>query len=269
MVIVRPASRWTLISPSELWQFRELGIMLAQREISVRYRQSILGVLWVIIQPAVTVLVFSLLFNRLLGVPSAAGVPYPVHSYSGLILWGFFAGSVGRSAQVLVANRGLLTKVYFPRVFIPLSVILASLVDLIAAGVVFGVLLVATQTVPSGNLLLIPVSLLMAVSCSIGMALLVSAMNVRYRDVQQAVPFILQLMMYCSPIIYPIEKIPEQWHWLYSMNPMVLPIQLFRSAVLGTPIDVPFVNGVAIAFTLLVLGLWYFHATERRFADIV
>jgi lipopolysaccharide transport system permease protein len=253
----------------ELWQYRDLLYFVTRRDISVRYKQTTLGILWAVIQPFATMVVFSVFLGRLAGVPSD-GIAYPVFSYLGLLPWMYFSGAVTRSAASLVNNPGLLTRVYFPRVLIPLSAILSALVDFAAASLVLGVLMLWYGITPAPTaVLLIPLVLITAFVAS-GVGVWLAALNVRFRDVQYAVPFLMQIWMFGTPVVYPAGIVPERWRGLFALNPMTGLIEGYRSVTLGTTIDWRTLGvSVASAVVIAVLGFWQFRRVEATFADVI
>lgn len=254
----------------ELWNFRELLYFLVWRDLKVRYKQSALGVLWIILQPLVTMLIFTIVFNRLLGVPSGSTLPYPVVTYAALLPWTYFAYSVSRSSTSLVANTSLVSKIYFPRLFIPLSGILPGLADFAVSFVLLLAMMLYYRISPTAEIVLLPMALLLTMITALGVSLWLSALHVRYRDVQYLVPFLIQVWMYATPIIYPITVIPAQWRWLYSLNPMVGVVQYFRRVLLGDP-SFGGLNWISVLISLVLFasGLLIFRRFERTFADII
>ena len=253
----------------EIWHYRDLLYFLTWREISIRYKQTVLGFLWAIIQPVMTMVVFTVFLGKLAKVPSD-GIPYPVFSYLGLLPWMYFANAVTRSSSSLVGNANLLSKVYFPRVLIPFSGTLSALVDFVIAFAILLVLMVMYKVpfVPS-LLFFIPLTALTAVAATaVGMWL--SALNVQYRDVQHAIPFLMQIWMYATPVVYPTSVVPERWRLVFALNPMSGVIQAYRDAVLGRAIDWISLGVSSIVIVVVsVIGSWQFRRMERRFADIV
>jgi lipopolysaccharide transport system permease protein len=259
---------------SNVWRFRELVYFLAWRDVKVRYKQTALGVSWVVLQPLITTVVFSLLFGGLLKVPSGS-VPYPVFACAALVPWNYFAGSLGRASTSLVTNASLLTKVYFPRMVIPLSGVLASLVDATVAFCVLLALMIHYHVAIPPSALLLPLFMLQAIVTALGFSLWFSALNVRFRDVTYLIPFVIQIWMYVTPVIYATTLIPERWRFLLVLNPMTGVVEGFRWALLGIapaslgqgPLAI-LVPGL-VAVLVLISGAYYFRATERTFADIV
>jgi lipopolysaccharide transport system permease protein len=252
-----------------LWQYRELFYFLTWRDVKVRYKQSILGILWIIIQPLVTMVVFTVLFNRILGVDSGSEIPYPVFTYVALLPWTYFSGVLGRGSVSLVSDRNMIAKIYFPRLIVPMAHVIAGLLDFIISFVILLGLMAYYGIFPTGRLMFLPLALFVAVITSTGFILWLSALNVQYRDVQYVAPFLVQILMYATPIIYPISRIPEGWLWLYSLNPMVGVIQSFRWVLLGDSFSGVNVGSVFVALLLLISGVIYFRKTERVFADVV
>lgn len=267
---IKPAKGWLSIDFKELWRYRELIYFLTWRDIKVRYKQAVLGVAWAILQPLMTMVIFTVIFGTLLGTPSQ-GIPYPLFSLSALLPWQLFSSALQRSSTSLVGNANLLTKIYFPRLAIPLASIFAALVDFLISFVVLIGVMVYYHYTPGWNALWLPLLMLLALLTALAVGLWLSALNVQYRDIQQLVPFLIQVWMYASPIVYPIETIPAGiWRWLYGLNPMVGVIQGFRWALLGgAPPDMTLIISVAMVLILLVSGLYYFRRMEKTFADIV
>ncbi|MBP1692243.1 MAG: type transporter [Chloroflexi bacterium] len=273
-VVIEPSRGWFNLKLKAVWRYRELLYFLAWRDVKVRYKQTALGVTWVVLQPVISMLVFSGLFGVLLQVPTG-GVPYPLFVLSGLLPWQYFANSLTKSSNSLVDNTTLITKVYFPRLVVPLSAVLGGLVDFGIAAVVLGLLMVYYHTPVGPELLLLPLFLLLAMLTALGFGLWLSALNVRYRDVKQLMPFIVQVWMYLTPVVYGAALIPERFRWLLALNPMTGVVGGFRWAILGEQVQETQAFGplftVSVAISLLVLagGAVYFRHTERTFADII
>lgn len=270
VIHLRPAKGWLGINFKELWRYRELIFFLTWRDIKVRYKQAVLGITWAVLQPILTVLIFTVIFGVLLRTPSQ-GLPYPLFALSALLPWQLFATALQRSSISLVGNANLITKIYFPRLAIPLSTVFAALVDFAVSLIVLFVVMIYYQHYPGINTLWLPLIILLALLTALAVGLWLSALNVQYRDVQHMVPFIIQVWMYASPIVYPIETIPEgTWRLLYGLNPMVGVIQGFRWALLGTAQpDLTMLISIGVVVVLLVSGLYYFRRMEKTFADIV
>jgi len=269
-IYLRPSKGWLSIDFKELWRYRELIFFLTWRDIKVRYKQAVLGVAWAILQPLLTMLIFTVIFGILLETPSQ-DLPYPLFTLSALLPWQLFASALQRSSISLVGNANLITKIYFPRLAIPISSVFAALVDFAVSFMVLLGVMIYYQYWPGLNILWLPIIVLLALLTALSVGLWLSALNVQYRDIQQMVPFIIQVWMYASPIVYPIETIPAGvWRWLYGLNPMVGVIQGFRWALLGgEQPDITMLISVAVVFLILVSGLFYFRRMEKTFADIV
>ena len=263
---------WSALGLRELWKYRELLYFLTWRTILVRYKQAVMGVAWAVLQPLLTMVVFTVVFNKALGIKSpSADVPYAVFSFSGLLPWNFFAGALSRSGVSLVGNANLLTKVYFPRLVIPISAVLAGLVDLAISFVVLLGLMAAYGIAPTWHIVFVPVFVALAFVTSLAVSLWLSALNVLYRDVQYVIPFLVQLWMFVSPVIYPISKIPAgPLRTAFVLNPMTGVIGGFRWALLGQQFPGGYVwVSLAVIGMLFVSGLFYFKRIERVFADVV
>jgi len=265
-----PSAGWRLPDLRELWQYRELLSSFIARDLKVRYKQTVLGAAWAILQPLLLMVVFTLFFSHVLRV-SSGGVPYPVFAYIGLLVWTYFASTVAKLGSCLVEQQGLMTKVYFPRLVVPLSSLLVGLVDLAVASAVLGLLLAVYRIAPSPTMLAAPLFLAAAVVTALAFGLWLAALNVEYRDVQHLIPFVLQTWFFATPIFYPASLVPERYHVLFWLNPMVGVVEGMRWAVLGN-VAAPDREALAsIAAVLLVLfgGLLYFRHVEDSFADVV
>jgi lipopolysaccharide transport system permease protein len=273
-VIIETSRGWFNLKLKAVWSYRELLYFLIWRDVKVRYKQTALGVAWVVVQPLISMLVYSGIFGVLLSVPTA-GVPYPLFVLSGLLPWQYFAGSLTRSSNSLIENTNLITKIYFPRLMIPLSAVLSGLVDFSVSTVLLGVLMAFYRVAPTPAVLLLPAFLLLAILTALGFSLWLSALNVHYRDVKQLIPFITQIWMYLTPVVYGASLIPERYRWLLSLNPMTAAVSGFRWALLGGALYETPLSGllllVSALISLLVLfsGAVYFRRTERTFADII
>jgi lipopolysaccharide transport system permease protein len=269
VIVIRPSRGWVSLRLNELWEYRELLYFLVWRDIKVRYKQTVLGAAWAIIQPFSTMVVFSLFFGRLAGVPSD-GLPYPIFSYAALLPWNYFAHSLSEASNSLVGSANLIRKVYFPRLVIPLSSVLSGLVDF---GIAFSVLLgmmVHFSVRPMWGILLLPLLLLLALVTALGVGLWLSALNVKYRDVRYAIPFLTQFWMFATPVAYPSSLLSEPWRTLYGLNPMAGVVEGFRWALLGTqPPSAMITVSALVAVLLLVSGAFYFRQVEKTFADEV
>jgi lipopolysaccharide transport system permease protein len=267
---IRPAPRWPHLDLRELWQYRELLGRLAWRDIAVRYKQTSIGVAWAILQPFLTMVVFTFVFGRFANFPSN-DVPYPIFTYSALLPWTFFASAVALASTSIVSNRGLVTKVYFPRILLPLAGVTVPIVDFLLASIVLFGMMVWFQVWPGLAILLAPAFLAMAYVAALGVALFLSAVNVRYRDVPYAIPFVLQIWLYLSGVVYAISALPERWQWLLALNPMTAVIRGFQWGVIGgsAPDLGKTLVSVAATATFILVGLWYFRRSEPRFADTI
>jgi len=268
--IIEPKSGWVPVDLKELWNYRELLYFLTKRDIKVRYKQTVLGGLWAIIQPAFTMVVFTLFFGRLAKVPSD-GIPYPIFVYVGLLPWTYFANALSASGNSLVGSANLITKVYFPRIIIPASASLAGLLDFFIAMLVLAAMMIYYQFLPNVGIVLFPFLVVLTFLCAVGVGLWLSALNVEYRDIRYVIPFLIQLWMFVSPVIYPVSLVGEKYRWLLALNPMGGVIQAYRSCIFWhLPIDW-FLLGLStiIILFLFTSGLYYFRRMERYFADVV
>ena len=267
---IEPEKGWAPLDLRELWNYRELLYFLTKRDIKVRYKQTVLGGLWAIIQPVFTMVVFTLFFGRLAKVPSD-GIPYPIFVYVGLLPWTYFANALSASGNSLVGSSNLITKVYFPRLIIPTSASLAGLLDFFIAMLVLAAMMAYYQFVPNVGIVLFPFLVGLTFLCAVGVGLWLSALNVQYRDIRYVIPFLIQLWMFVSPVIYPVSIVKEEYQWLLALNPMGGVIEAYRASLLGhMPVDWSLL-GLSSAMILLILitGLYYFRRMEKVFADVV
>jgi lipopolysaccharide transport system permease protein len=268
-ILIRPAKGWVNIGLKELWEYRELLYFLTWRDVKVRYKQTVLGATWAIIQPLFTMVVFTVFFGRLAKIPSD-GVPYPVFAYAALLPWMYFAQSMNQASNSIVGNANLITKVYFPRLVVPIAAVLPGLVDFAIAFLVLLVMMVFYGILPGGATVLLPGFLLLAVVTSLGFGLWLSALNVKYRDVHHVTPFLTQVWLFATPVVYPSSLVPEPWRTLSGLNPMVGVVEGFRWALLGTnPPGLMLWASAAMAVSVLVGGVFYFRRVEKTFADLV
>jgi len=270
IVIVKPSKGWISLKLDELWEYRELLYFLTWRDIKVRYKQTVLGAAWAIIQPFFTMVVFSLFFGKLAKVPSD-GIPYPIFAYAALVPWTFFASGLNQSANSLVGDANLIKKVYFPRLAIPISIVIAGVVDFVLAFIVLLGMMVFYGIFPTLNIIWLPFLLLLTFVTSLGTGLWLAALNVQFRDVRYTVPFLTQFWLFASPIAYPSSLLSEPWRTLYGINPMVGVVEGFRWALLGTdtaPGPIMIVSSL-VALALLIGGAYYFRRLEKSFADVV
>jgi len=270
VTVIKPAPRWPHLGLRELWQYRELLGRLAWRDVAVRYKQTSIGVAWAILQPFLTMVVFTFIFGRFANFPSN-GVPYPIFTYSALLPWTYFASAVALASTSLVSNRGLVTKVYFPRILLPLAGVTVPIVDFLLASVVLIAMMAWYDVWPSMAVVFAPLFLAMAYIAALGVALFLSAVNVRYRDVPYAIPFLLQIWLYLSGVVFAIDALPQRWQWLLAVNPMTAVISGFQWGILGASAPHLGTTLVSVAATVvfIVVGLWYFRRSEPRFADTI
>jgi lipopolysaccharide transport system permease protein len=269
VVKIRPAESWVPLNLKQVWEYRELLYFLIWRDVKVRYKQTILGAAWAIIQPLFTMIIFTLFFGRLAGVPSD-NIPYPVFVYAGLLLWTFFSNAFASSGNSLVGSQNLLTKVYFPRIIIPAASVGAGLIDLAIAFVVLIGLMLYYGIAVTSAVMLVPVIIVLLTLLALGVGMWASALNVKYRDVRFALPFLIQLWMFVSPIIYPSSFLPLKWRWLLKLNPLTGLIDNFRAGLFGSRIEwTSLAISTAITFAILVYAAYAFKRMERTFADIV
>ena len=253
----------------DLWFYRELLYFLTLRDIKVRYKQTLMGAVWVVIQPLMTMLIFTLIFNKFARLDTK-DIPYPLFAYSGLLLWTFFSNAVTSGTYSLVNNSHLVTKVYFPRVFIPAAALAAGMVDLGIASLLLIALAIYYGVSPSWGILLVPLIVLLAAMLALGAGLLASALTVKYRDLRHALPFVMQFWMFASPVIYPTNIVPEQWRWILLINPMTGILEGFRAALTGQAFDWSLITVSAVASTvLLVVAFYVFRGLEDTFADVI
>jgi lipopolysaccharide transport system permease protein len=267
-LVIQPRSGWIAIDWRELWNTREILAFLILRDVKVRYKQTVLGVLWAALQPLFTMLIFTVIFGRFAKIPSE-GLPYAVFVFAGLLPWTFFSNAVGQASGSLVNQQALLTKIYLPRLFVPGAAVGGGLVDLGISGVVFLVIMAYYRIWPSWGFLAVPLLVALTTAAALGIGLALAALTVTYRDFRYVVPFMIQSWMYISPVIYPVSVVPAQYQWLLALNPMAGIIDAFRSALLGLPWNYTTLAVSSISsLLLLAYGLFYFRKTERRFADV-
>lgn len=270
ITVIAPGKKISFADLAAVWQYRELGYFLVKRDISVRYKQTVLGGLWAILQPTLAMVVFSVFLGRMAGVPSD-GVPYPVFVYAGLLPWTYFAGALSGASESMVGSANLITKVYFPRIIVPAAAVLVGLVDLLVASAVLVMLMLYYGLAPGPSAVLLPALVALTALCAAGAGFWLSALNVEYRDIRYTVPFLIQLWMFSSPVIYPSGIVPEKYQWLFALNPMAGLLKAFRAALLGhQAVDwgALGVSSLVIA-GLLFSGLIYFRRMERTFADVI
>ncbi len=267
--VLRPGCAGPLLDVRQMWQYRELLWFLGLRDIQVRYKQTLLGAAWAVIQPFVLMIVFSVVFGKMLKVGQSIDVAYPIFAYAGLLPWTFFANAVTASSNALAANSQMLRKIYFPRIMLPISAVGAPLADYVIAFVVLVAMMFWYGVSVSAGMLLIPLLVLSTIIAATGIGVLMSAVTVRYRDFRHIVPFMIQIGLFITPVIYPL-KVDSAWHWLLQLNPMSGTISAFRAAVLGTPIDfASWAISLASAVAIGWVALWLFRRNERTFADLI
>jgi lipopolysaccharide transport system permease protein len=266
---IKPVKGWVVIDLKEFWRYRELLYFLVWREVKVRYKQTVLGATWAILQPLLMMVVFSLFFGKFMKVPRQ-GISYPLFSYAAILPWMLFSEGISRSANSLIQGSGLITKVYFPRIIMPLSGVVSPLVDFFFAFLVYVGLMFYYGFPPSGKLLLLPIFVVLALVTALSVGLWLSAINVQYRDVRYAIPFLIQFWFFASPVVYASTSLPQSWQLIYSLNPMVGVIEGFRWVLLGTEPPKPLmIVSISIVFVIMITGAFYFRRMEKSFADLV
>lgn len=270
-LVIEARKGWSALDWSELWRYRELLYFLTWRDVKIRYKQTVLGAAWALLQPFATMLVFSVFFGRLAGLDNrTGGVPYPIYVYAGLLAWTFFANAVTSSSNSVVSSANLISKVYFPRLIIPLAAVGVSLVDFAVSSLLLLGMMVYYHIAPSAQLAWAPLFLAGTLLTATGVGMLLAALIVSYRDFRYVVPFMMQLWLFISPVIYPVTIIPARWRWLLALNPMTGFIDGFRAAFLGQSFDWTNILISSLAATLVfMVGAFYFRNVERRFADII
>lgn len=266
---VRPAGAWEGLALGELWEYRELAYFLVWRDIKVRYKQTVLGIGWAALQPIITVIVFSVIFGRLADLPSDA-VPYPIFTLVALLPWQLFSSAFASAANSVVGSASLVSKVYFPRLIVPIAAVLTTLVDFAIWLILLAVLMVWYRVAPTMHVVWLPALTLLALGIAFGIGLWVAALNVRYRDVRYLLPFVLQVWLFATPVAYSLELVPREWRLLYGLNPLVGVVQGFRWSLVGS--EAPgalLVLAVAITAVVIAFGAYYFRRTEDYFADLI
>lgn len=268
VTVIQPRRGWIAIDWSELWEARELLYFLVLRDVSVRYKQTVLGVLWAVLQPLFSMLIFTVVFGKLAKMPSD-GQPYAVFVYAGLLPWTFFANAVTGASQSLVNQQSLLTKIYLPRLFVPSASVGGGLVDLLVSFGVLACVMLFYGVSPGSGVLALPFLVLLTIIAALGVGLALAAITVTYRDFRYVIPFMVQAWMYISPVIYPVSLVPAKWQWLLAINPMVGIIDAFRSSLLDQPWNwLTLLISTLSASVMFAYGLFFFRKTERRFADV-
>jgi lipopolysaccharide transport system permease protein len=269
LVSIRPGGTWSPLSLRDLWSYRELLYFLIWRDVKVRYKQTLLGAVWAVIQPLFAMLIFTLFFGRLAGIPSD-GIPYPLFAYAGLLPWMFFSNAVTNSGNSLVGSSNLITKVYFPRMIIPGASAAAGLVDFGISFVILVVLMAHYGVSITAGVLMMPALVVLTMLLALGVGMWLSALNVKYRDVRHALPFLIQLWMFATPIVYPSSIMPARWRWALAINPMAGIIEGYRSSLFGREMDWPMLGiSAGITVALLVCSAYAFRRMEKTFADVV
>jgi lipopolysaccharide transport system permease protein len=270
VIFLRPSRGWIHLDLKDLWLFRELIYFLTWRDVKVRYKQTLLGAGWAILQPLINMVVLSVIFGRFANMPTE-GIPRPIYTFTALLPWGLFSKALSDAGRSMLANRSMITKIYFPRLIIPLSSVLGGLVDFSIQFVILLMMMLFYQYSPTIAVVTLPLFLLLALATALGFGLWLSALNVLYRDVNYILPFLIQLWLLVTPVAYSSSVVPEQWQWLYALNPMVGVVEGFRWALLdASPPDIQtLVISTGITIIVLVTGMYYFRRMERTFADLV
>ena len=267
--VLRPETAGVQLNLADLWAYRELLYFLTWRDVKVRYKQTLMGVAWVVIQPLLTMLIFAVVFTRFVNLADGR-LPYPLFAYAGLLLWTFFSISVSSGTNSLISNSSLVTKVYFPRAFIPAAAVGAGLVDLLVGAVPLLGLAVYYRVPLTWGLLLLPFFVLLCAALGLSVGMIASALTVRYRDLRHALPFLLQLWMFASPVLYPLSLVPPQWRWAFALNPLTGVLEGFRASLTGTGFDWSLVAVPLVAAPVLVCVAYYiFRRLEDTFADVI
>jgi lipopolysaccharide transport system permease protein len=269
LMVLRPTACWSPLNLRELWAYRELLVFLTWRDVQVRYKQTLLGAAWAIIQPLATMLIFTLFFGKLAGMPSE-NIPYPLFAYAGLLPWTFFSNAVTNSGNSVVGSSNLITKVYFPRMIIPAAAVGSGLVDFAIAFVILIGLMAYYHVAITWSVLMLPMLVILTTLLALGVGMWMSALNVKYRDIRYALPFLIQLWMFASPIIYPASIVPERWRWVLALNPLTGIIEGYRSALFGHPFDGTTLSlAGTMTMAILIYAAYDFRRMEKTFADLV
>lgn len=270
VVFIKPSRGWVLPEIHDIWAYRELLYFLVWRDLKVRYKQTVLGILWAIIKPFSMMVIFSIFFGKFAKIPSE-GIPYPIFTYAALLPWSYFSQSLNACSNSLVGSSHLITKVYFPRLVIPISSVLSGLVDFaIAFSILLGMMFYY-QIIPTLTILLLPLLVLMAMATALGAGLWLSALNVQYRDIRFTLSFLVQFWFFATPVVYPISLVPQRWRFIYSLNPMVGVVEGFRGVLLGKGqiIGPIFIVSMIVIVCIIITGSFYFKRMEKGFADVV
>jgi lipopolysaccharide transport system permease protein len=269
-IVLEPSHGWRSVDLAELWRYRELLFFFVWRDVKVRYKQTLLGVIWVLIRPILSVILFTLIFGKLAKMPSD-GLPYPVFVLAAMIPWNFFAGALASGSNSVQSNAHLITKVYFPRIVIPTASVFSGFVDVVITFALVIVLMLWYGIVPPVEAVItVPFLFLVTIVVALGMSFWLGALNVAYRDVGNAVPFLLQIWLYATPVVYPLSRVPEKWRWIVVLNPMTGVVEAFRGALFGRPWPaIPLALTCGLGLILLITGVFYFRRVENTFADTV
>ena len=269
-LVIEPSPAWRPVDLREVWRYRELLYFFVWRDVKVRYKQTVLGVAWAVIQPLFAMIIFAFFFGRVAKLPSD-GIPYPLFCYAGLLPWTFFANALANGSQSLLGSSNLVTKVYFPRILVPAAAVATGLVDFAFALLMLVPLMWWKSTAPAaGAFAMVPLLILITFLLAFGLSTWLSALIVRYRDVRHVVPFVIQIWMFATPIIYPLSFIPSKWRWAVSLNPMAAVVEAFRASIFGRPVDsAGLLYAAVVALILIASGSIYFRRLERLFADVM
>jgi len=270
MIHIAPSKGWISMGLKDIWEYRELLGIFVWRDLKVRYRQTVIGALWAILQPLLTMVIFSIFFGRLAGIPSDE-IPYPIFSFAGLVPWTFFANSINQASNSLVNSADMIKKIYFPRITMPMAAVLASFVDFVLAFIILLGMMLYYDFIPTINVIWLPLLILLTMMTGLGVSFWLSALNVQFRDVRYMIPFITQAWLFATPVAYPSSLLTEPWRTIYGINPMVGVIEGFRWALLGTdaaPEHLIIVSFI-VAFFIFISGAVYFRRMEKTFADVI
>lgn len=270
LIIIKPKKGWQIIDFKELRQYRDLLFFLVIRDIKVKYKQTVLGGLWAIIQPLFSMIIFTIFFGRLAKIPSD-GIPYPIFNFTAMVVWTYFSGAINSAGNSLIGDSRLISKVYFPRLFIPLAPVIAGLLDFLIAFILLIGMMLYYKIIPTGMILFVPVLVFLMTLAACGTGMFLAALNAKFRDIRYAIPFLIQLWLFASPIVYPASLVPERYRLIYALNPMCGIIEGFRSSLLGAtsfPWAMVAISSL-VSIVMFLIGLQYFKQTERYFADII
>ncbi len=271
LVVIEASNAWVPVNVGDLWTYRELLFILAWRDLKVRYKQTVVGIIWIVMQPLLMTVIFTIFLGSLARVPSAGQVPYAIFVYAGLVLWTFFSGAISVGGQSLLGNSQLITKIYFPRLIIPCAVIVGRLIDLCISLALLAILMVCYRVPITWSILFMPIPLALTILLALGFSMLTAALNIKYRDVGIALPMLIQLWMFTSPVLYDVSLVPSRWRRIYALNPLVGILQNFRASLFGgIPFDwLALAIAIFITFSLLVYSAYAFRRADKSFADLV